>query len=218
VYLSTFFTTPDFSFDDVYAIWNLVELAIGILAACLPTLRPLFAFILETATTALGTSRVRRGTGSYASGSGAPRHRYYLHDRDEGIKLSSIPSRSSISTGIPKNSDYGVGGVNITTVGLGTTGGHSVGSNSGRENPPMSGKGRGTVYGQYLGGQSGPSTGNEGRILGPMSRLEQSIGEDAGSSEENILPRGIPVETTKTYERGDVRKMGILKTTEVHVT
>jgi len=139
-----------------------------------------------------------------------------MHDRDDDIKLSSVPSRSTIGAGgIAKNGDYGVGGVNITTVGLGSTGNAIHG---GRANSPMEGRGRGSVYGTYNGGYSGTFTGTEGKSSGPMSKLEQSIGEDAGSSEENILPRDMVQEPERTYERGEVRKMGIMKTTEVHVT
>jgi len=61
----------------------------GILAACLPALRPLFASLLETAN-AIKTSGIRGRT--RANGIGG---RYYIHDED--LKLASIPSRSTLS-------------------------------------------------------------------------------------------------------------------------
>jgi hypothetical protein len=61
----------------------------GILAACLPALRPLFAFLLETAT-AIKTSGLR----GRSAGSGGIQGRYYIHEDD--VKLGSMPSRSTI--------------------------------------------------------------------------------------------------------------------------
>ena len=56
----------------------------GILAACLPTLRPLFASLLETAN-AFSRSGIRpHGT----------RQHYFLQEED--VKLATIPSRSTI--------------------------------------------------------------------------------------------------------------------------
>jgi len=83
VLLSNFFKNPDNFFNDTYLIWMYVETNIGILAACLPALRPIFAFILETAST-FKTSRTRRKTGTQA---------YYGQDSRHSIKLGSIPSR-----------------------------------------------------------------------------------------------------------------------------
>ena len=66
-----------------------VEMNTGILAASLPALRPLFAFLLETAT-AIKTSGLRGRSGPNSS-----RHRYYIQEDD--IKLGSLPSRSTLS-------------------------------------------------------------------------------------------------------------------------
>lgn len=51
----------------------------------------------------------------------------------------------------------------------------------------------------------------------PRSKLEQILGEDPdmGSSEENIL---MPSAPRRVYNRGEERGLGIMKTTEVHVT
>jgi hypothetical protein len=83
--------------SSVYKLTSLsIELNTGILAACLPALRPIFAFLLETAH---GLRSSQRRTG--ASGSGI-RGQYYL--QDEEVKLGSLPSRSTLS----KNGGYGV--------------------------------------------------------------------------------------------------------------
>jgi len=85
--LSRFFDNKDNYFNNAFLIWNDVELNVGILAACLPTLRPLFAFLLETAS-AIRSSGLRGRSGSGARG------RYYAHPDD--VKLGSVPSRSTL--------------------------------------------------------------------------------------------------------------------------
>lgn len=46
-----FFTVKDPTFHNGFNVWNMVELCVGILAASLPSLRPLFARVLEKAMT-----------------------------------------------------------------------------------------------------------------------------------------------------------------------
>jgi len=96
VLLLNFFTDTDGLFNDAYQIWNAIELNVGIIAACLPALRPLFAFILETAAVL---------TGSRARSKSNVNGRYYMQ---EDFKMGSLPSRSTLS----KN-----GGYNISIVG-----------------------------------------------------------------------------------------------------
>ncbi|KAH8601175.1 hypothetical protein B0O99DRAFT_468240, partial [Bisporella sp. PMI_857] len=96
ILLADYFNDIDNLFEDSFQIWNDIELNTGILAACLPALRPIFAFLLETAH---GLRSSQRRTG--ASGSGI-RGQYYL--QDEEVKLGSLPSRSTLS----KNGGYGV--------------------------------------------------------------------------------------------------------------
>jgi hypothetical protein len=68
--------------NDSYFVWNSIELYIGILAASLPSLRPLFRRFLET------TRDVRtRVTGS-SGRMGATRHKYYIHE--DGIGMNSM--------------------------------------------------------------------------------------------------------------------------------
>jgi len=64
-----------------------IEINTGILAACLPALRPIFAFLIDTAKL---RSSARRTGGTRATG------HYYIHD-DDDVKLSSLPSRSTLS-------------------------------------------------------------------------------------------------------------------------
>jgi len=94
VYLSNFFTNPDFSFNDTYAIWNDVELAVGILAACLPALRPLFAFLLETAHT-FKSSGLRSRTNVNRH------HRYYIQHDD--IKLDPLQDQHKNDVTVTSN-------------------------------------------------------------------------------------------------------------------
>lgn len=77
------FDNPDYTFHDSYSIWNNVELHVGIIAACLPALRPLFAALLDGAKKA---SRTVLG-----SSSAGRQHRYYIqNDSAGGIKMSSL--------------------------------------------------------------------------------------------------------------------------------
>ena len=64
-----------------------IEINTGILAACLPALRPIFAFLIDTAKS---RSTARRTGGS------RPHGHYYIQE-DDDVKLSSLPSRSTLS-------------------------------------------------------------------------------------------------------------------------
>jgi len=63
-----------------------IEINTGILAACLPALRPIFAFLVDTAKI---RSTARRTGGSRPAG------HYYVQE-DDDVKLSSLPSRSTL--------------------------------------------------------------------------------------------------------------------------
>lgn len=77
------FKDTDSTFHDSYAMWNNIELHVGIIAACLPALRPLFAVLLDGAKKA---SRTVLG-----SSSAGRQHQYYVQDDSGGgIKLSSL--------------------------------------------------------------------------------------------------------------------------------
>jgi len=76
--------------NDTYSIWNIVELCVGILAASLPALRPLFRSILETTKTYGGSRRTTNGVTGLEIGSA--RRCYYM--RDHRIALDSLPHNS----------------------------------------------------------------------------------------------------------------------------
>lgn len=155
--LVTFFETPDTNFENAYALWNYAELAVGIIAACLPALRPLFAFLLDKASSTFASGQVGLST----------RHKYYMQSND--INLSNVGKRDD-SEGARGDGRYGV----------------SVTSN-GRE-----------FYEERM-----PKR--------PMGKLEQSLTEGEGDSDENILP----IQDMDRLEGGNNR---IVKTTEVRVS
>jgi hypothetical protein len=80
-------SNPDSTRNDNYFVWNSIELYVGILAASLPSLRPLFRSILENT-----RSLVTRQTGMGSSGGqlGTGRHKYYV--QEEGIGMHSMPT------------------------------------------------------------------------------------------------------------------------------
>ncbi|KAL3422256.1 integral membrane protein [Phlyctema vagabunda] len=77
---SKFYTTPDYTFNDSYFVWNSIELYVGITAASLPALRPLFASLLDT--TKNLTSRRNQSSN--------PNHKYYMQP-DPEIGLENLP-------------------------------------------------------------------------------------------------------------------------------
>ncbi|KAH8773235.1 hypothetical protein BGZ57DRAFT_983707 [Hyaloscypha finlandica] len=61
VLLANFFNEPDTFFNDTYVNWTSVETNVGILAVCLTTLRPFFAWVLDTANNlSFRTTQTRR--------------------------------------------------------------------------------------------------------------------------------------------------------------
>jgi hypothetical protein len=88
---SKIFTDPDFTFHDSFSVWNNVELHVGIIAACLPALRPLFSALLDGAK-ALTTRRPGSST--------ARQHPYYIQDDStgRGIKLGSLPGNGGLGS------------------------------------------------------------------------------------------------------------------------
>ncbi|TVY19162.1 hypothetical protein LARI1_G002762 [Lachnellula arida] len=89
-YLAIFFANVDNQF---------IELNSGILAACLPTLRPLFATLLKN------RSILKCSDPNNRARVGGARHRYFPQQDDK--ELLSMPSRSTFSGTIEE--DYGVG-------------------------------------------------------------------------------------------------------------
>ncbi|KAF8851193.1 hypothetical protein BDZ45DRAFT_156348 [Acephala macrosclerotiorum] len=104
-------SNPDSTRNDSYFIWNSIELYIGILAASLPSLRPLFRSILET-------TRSLRTRGITSSGQmGGTRHKYYIHE--DGIGMNSLQSRGKVHDG-EAGGEGGKYDVRVTTRGLGS--------------------------------------------------------------------------------------------------
>ncbi|KFY74220.1 hypothetical protein V499_05718 [Pseudogymnoascus sp. VKM F-103] len=156
VLLSTFFEQTDENFHNAYALWNYAELCVGIIAACLPALRPLFAFLLDKASSTFASGQPGLST----------RHKYYMQSND--INLSAVGKKGGDSETPRGDGRYGV----------------SVTSN-GRD-----------FY-------------EERMPRRPMGKLEQSLTEGEGDSDENILP-------IQDVERHANNR--IVKTTEVLVT
>ena len=73
------FSDPDSTRDDRYSIWNAIELYVGLLAASLPALRPLFKSMLDLRTRA-------------TSSSNAQRHKYYM--QEDAIGMNSLPGQT----------------------------------------------------------------------------------------------------------------------------
>lgn len=85
VYQSTILSDLDSTRNYTYFVWNSIELYIGILAASLPSLRPLFKRFLETTR----NMRTRR-TGVSSSGNMGARHKYYM--QEDAIAMNSLPN------------------------------------------------------------------------------------------------------------------------------
>jgi hypothetical protein len=94
---SKLFQTPDSTRNYSYFIWNNVELQVGIIAACLPSLRPLFAALLD------GAKSAARAAGITSSGErrGGLHHKYYMQQESKsgngtkkGIHMSTLHSQA----------------------------------------------------------------------------------------------------------------------------
>lgn len=106
VLLSRFFTDidPFFGYTFQIWIWNDIGLNVGILAACFPALRHLFAWLLETASALRDTGLRRTALGSNASNTN------YRPKQERN--LEAMPSRSTTNLGHQK-------GYRITVIGGG---------------------------------------------------------------------------------------------------
>ncbi|KAL3422024.1 integral membrane protein [Phlyctema vagabunda] len=96
VLLSGFFEDPDYSFHNSYQVWNDIEFNTGILAACLPSLRPLFSFLSDTVSSIAQRSGLRSHTN--------PAHHYYQQQEDD-VKLEYLRSSGAAAK---QKTDYGV--------------------------------------------------------------------------------------------------------------
>ncbi|KAF2111020.1 hypothetical protein BDV96DRAFT_500396 [Lophiotrema nucula] len=94
-------TEPDWTVHDSFNIWNYIEFTIGIIAASLPALKPLFNWFLETARAITSGGRTR-GSGYKASGyKGANSLGYQKTSETSGsIALQSLSGKGDPT---PKN-------------------------------------------------------------------------------------------------------------------
>lgn len=86
---------PDWSVHDSFMIWNYIELTIGIVAASLPALRPLFNWALNTAKALSSEGRTRmtgRGTTSFGYRTMASRSNSHSN---ESIKMHSMHGKDT---------------------------------------------------------------------------------------------------------------------------
>ncbi|KFY31692.1 hypothetical protein V493_00891 [Pseudogymnoascus sp. VKM F-4281 (FW-2241)] len=95
VLLSTYFKQVEPTFHNEYALWNYAELSVGVIAACLPALRPLFAFLLDKASSTFASGQPGLST----------RRKYYMQSND--INLSSV-GKNGDSEGQRGDGRYGV--------------------------------------------------------------------------------------------------------------
>lgn len=92
--------TPDSAFENSFQIWYMLELCLGILAASLPTLKPLFAAVLDGTRSRLGTHSRSRGTGgvytgpSYTSRARAASGGNSFPEPTDGIRLGHCKKES----------------------------------------------------------------------------------------------------------------------------
>ena len=84
----------DWTYKDSFNIWNYVEFTIGILAASLPTLKPLFNWALETARAITSAGRTH-GSGRGAT-QGANSLGYHKHSEvsSKSVELQSMASKA----------------------------------------------------------------------------------------------------------------------------
>lgn len=95
-------TDPDWTVNDSFNIWNYIEFTVGIIAASLPSLKPLFNWALETARAITSGGR-SRGTGK--PGYKGPNSLGYNNMADQSSKsiaLHSLTSRGDTTPGSSK--------------------------------------------------------------------------------------------------------------------
>ncbi|KAL1596353.1 hypothetical protein SLS60_008999 [Paraconiothyrium brasiliense] len=90
---------PDWSVNDSFNVWNYIELTIGIVAASLPALKPLFNWALQTVS-AISSGGRTKGTGRPSAYTGAHSLGYHNMEsqHDKGIPMHSIRSRRETIT------------------------------------------------------------------------------------------------------------------------
>ncbi|KAF2997257.1 hypothetical protein E8E14_001573 [Neopestalotiopsis sp. 37M] len=128
------FEDLDYTWAYAFFIWNFAELHTGIVAACLPALRPLFSSILENTSRRLrATGYLYDSGGRFANkygGSRSNHNRSGYHRHDDAVGLSSL-HRKHLEEG-----EVDIGGLyNARVTSTGSTGvsRHGVGDDSSEE-------------------------------------------------------------------------------------
>ncbi|KAG9778586.1 hypothetical protein KCU88_g4257, partial [Aureobasidium melanogenum] len=103
VYQATALKEPDWTYHDSFFMWNFLELTIGIVAASLPSLRPLFVRLLGA------TQRL-------TSSGGRNRRNYANYDAD-GLGYRVTKSNARGGTGNPARQYYAFGSRHSTELG-----------------------------------------------------------------------------------------------------
>ncbi|OAL04682.1 hypothetical protein IQ06DRAFT_374056 [Phaeosphaeriaceae sp. SRC1lsM3a] len=109
VYQWRIFEDTDWSVYDSFNVWGFVEFSIGIIAACLPTLKPLFRGLLDTARAI--TSGTRSRTGKYRT-KGTQGYSKTADGWSQGIDMDSMNKHGSRSAHKSANDAYEV---NVST-------------------------------------------------------------------------------------------------------
>ncbi|TVY25562.1 hypothetical protein LHYA1_G005763 [Lachnellula hyalina] len=89
--------------DDTFNVWSFIEINAGILAACLPTLRPLFATLIKNRS-------ILKYSDTDRTKVGGARHRYLPQQDDK--ELLSMPSRSTFNGTVDEDHSVGTSGGN----------------------------------------------------------------------------------------------------------
>jgi hypothetical protein len=82
------FADPDHFRDDSYFLWNSIEFNIGILAASLPTLRPLFARVIENTRGFISSISSQSKTSNTTRNLGAAGY----YKQNDSIGMAAMPS------------------------------------------------------------------------------------------------------------------------------
>ncbi|KAJ4363969.1 hypothetical protein N0V83_009423 [Neocucurbitaria cava] len=102
----TVLTEPDWTVEDWFNIWNYIEFTVGIIAASLPTLKPLFNWFLETARAI--TSGGRSKGGSYRVSGHSRGYQNKTDQWNKDIPMDSFPTSKGDSSPTSSKSPYHV--------------------------------------------------------------------------------------------------------------
>jgi len=90
---------PDWTVHDSFNVWNYIELSIGIIAASLPSLKPLFNWALNTARAITSGGRTRATGTAYKGPNSLGYHDMGDQSNSRSIHMQSLKSRGDSTTG-----------------------------------------------------------------------------------------------------------------------